>query len=667
MSNNPDSIDNIEENYSFDVHDDQILKFIDSVFTGKEIRSLIPNYVVRKEQIEIAKRVAGSFINNNNLVVEAPTGIGKTFGYLIPALLSNRKIVIATKTKQLMNQIFNKDVQMLLKLSSLPSRKIGLIKGRKNYFCIDKYERIVKANRVMYTDVIDYIEEHKELQEIPAGVFEMSVIDKITCDTYQCKGSNCTYYDECPFYCAKKDANNSDIIITNYHILLYDIALKGKESCEHQFFSNVEHVIFDEAHSIPDLYPFFIGGEINLYQFIKFFDDQKLIFSAKDNLTIKHTYEELLKIMYDRRKLGKIPYIEIEDVMIKFLEQCNRLIKTTDDTDVVAEYRRLYETVSEFNGYSEGIRYAELQDNIITVKNIPLSVSEQFVSDLHRYCYSSVFISATLTSHFGFDYFLSELGLGSNGSGNAGKANKRQQFNEDGEYIGDDDSEFGALSASTPNYNEVVKKQFRPIFDYQSNAVAYIMPTTDGTGSIEFYADLLTSSGQSMLIICNSLARMQDVYRVLSTNTVLKLENYKVYTQLTFSLDEISQSNTKYVIVGCAMLREGLDFSDTGLRIIVLDKLPFEYHLDLYTKEKMAYLERHSNGDVSTFVSYSLPRALLYFKQAIGRLIRKENDYGGWVINDDRILTKSYGKYFLDALNGAKVTQDLDEFKDFIK
>lgn len=235
---------------------------------------------------------------------------------------------------------------------------------------------------------------------------------------------------------------------------------------------------------------------------------------------------------------------------------------------------------------------------------------------------SSVFVSATLSSGGDFAYIIKETGM--------------QDMCET--YILDNVFDFNA----------------------QGKLFAPKVYNSENDKKNKIYLELLTQMEGSALIICNSLERMQFIEKLLRSAEI----NKKIYTQAGVNIGELDFCSEDMVLIGSATLREGIDISGGGFKAVILDQLPFEYPKDILLQSKA---EKLSGENANSFIDFFLPRAVLYFKQAVGRLIRHEDDFGIWVVLDYRIIDKSYGKYFLDVISNVEIVENIEDALYFIK
>jgi ATP-dependent DNA helicase DinG len=584
---------------------------ISDYFTEPDkLAAILQGYHPRPTQIKAAELIDGAFANYKDIVIEAPTGSGKTMAYLVPAFAQGKRTIISTKTKQLMQQLYLKDIPVMTSLFG--ERSVALFKGRKNYFCPHRFMRWIYPNGVYYSDVIDwYNMQDTEISELPRGLFDYSILDKMSADSHQCLYTKCEYNTTCPFNAAKDAANAASIVITNHFLLLADIAMKAQESFG-AIFEPADHIIFDEAHSLADIFAMYAGVDISLRRLVSTLLDHKDKIPF-DRLNALVSMQNLLQ---DKVKESKVPFDEVREDVYPLMDLCFELVAVADDSDLKDEFTRWNQSFNVLDSDKEGLRIAEQRGRDLLLRFIPLSAGGEFKAGLREAALSSAFISATLTSNGSFDYFLRETGL-----------------------------------------DNVTTAIMPPVFEMKQQA-KLIVPKVPYEKRDMAMKKLVESINGSVLIICNSLKRMQDVIDYMASSQ----------SKAVFSQDDgdwsTFTSNENIVLVGCASLREGIDLAGGDFRCVIIDKLPFEYYQDLYLAQKAKLVEAEVGN---SFVNFYLPRAVLYFKQAVGRLIRHESDKGLIAVFDDRILTKSYGAAFLEAVQGAGLVSSLDEALRFLE
>jgi ATP-dependent DNA helicase DinG len=576
---------------------------------GGELQNALPRYRKRQAQSDASEFIYTSMESRVPAVLEAPTGSGKTMAYLIPAFELDRRIIVSTKTKQLMSQIAGKDINTARRIFG-HDKYVAVLKGRKNYFCHLRFFKLMYPHPGRYEKVMEWYETvaRQEIIEMPVGLFNMGEIENMTTDSWMCPASKCEFYDICSFYRAKQNSNDADIVITNHYLLMSDFALKA-ESEHASIFDFADHIIMDEAHSIPDIFPRFAGTELSLRSFLRVMNENRPVFDPREIEITAGMLSGLLEDITERRYTS-----EIRERLLSYISYANKAIGEKDVDDLKQISKRLTEKAESVMGDSEGVRFADTERGDIVLQYIPFDASDKLREGLKNSCLSPVFISATLSVKGSFDYFLNETGY---------------------------------------TAEEVESKSLEPVFKMEEQGRLLVKDCDDA-----FYEELAVKAKGSVLIICNSVSRMHRVTKLLKN----------IIPDRVFAQTEIDISDTEGLMdaffVGCAVFREGMDFAHTGISFVVLDKLPFEYFEDLVLKERAASLK---NKGLDPFKDYFLPRAVIYYRQAVGRLLRHEDDHGVWAVLDSRIETKNYGKYFRDVLNNVPKIDSIDDAVRFLE
>jgi len=572
----------------------------------------IQNFSYRNSQIELAEYIKDKLASFESSVIEAPTGSGKTLSYLLPVFELGHKTIISTKTKQLMNQILYRDINVFEEIFSDKDIKIASLKGRKNYFCYYRYFKFIAPNPDMYSDVIEWYKLSKTISEIPYGFFNFSVTEKMTADSLQCIAGKCPYFNKCPFYLQKKKASEADIVVTNHFMLLSDIAMRNKNDMAYNF-EFAEHIIFDEAHSLPDIFPGFIGDDVNFAALMSFLKESRYMIDESIYSYFQNKFTYIKSCVVSRQEISN----KIRDELEIFFAELKKVAETSFDDDSYEVYKKYRDKF--YNIFStRGLKLIEPLGSSFVLKSMPLDISETFSSSLSKVCMSSLFISATISVNGSFNYFCNELGI-----------------------------------------NDISQKNITNEFNFLSNGECYISKyQLTKFQKMEIYEKISLNAKSGCLFIFNSIDMMNSVYDYLKKRINNKKE---LLLQTEIDLSTIKM-NSDTIVLGCAVVREGVDFSGNLLQYVVLDKLPFENISDVYLRERQqAFEEKYGNS----FMNFYLPRAVIYFKQAIGRLIRHENDTGTWIILDNRVLTKPYGRYFMNVLKDVKIYDTLEKLPIF--
>jgi len=576
------------------------------------LQRFIPNFSYRDYQADLSEYIMKALADYNTTVIEAPTGSGKTLAYLLPVFELGRKTIISTKTKQLMSQVLNNDIPTVSALFPDKDTDVVSLKGRKNYFCYYRYFKFITPDPDMYPDVIRWYERNApEISEIPQYLFDFSTIEKMTADSLQCIGGKCPYFEVCPFYLKKAEAADADIVVTNHFMLLSDMGMRYKNDMVYNF-EFADNIIFDEAHSLPDIFPQFIGDDVNFGSLMSFLKENRSVMNESIYSFFQNKFAGIRGALESKKVIND----KIQGELEIFFSELKSLAESDFDDENYELYKKYRDKFKNIFS-TDGIRLIEPYKNSFSLKSLPLSVSDSFEESLRKICVSSIFISATLSVNGSFDYFCNELGL-----------------------------------------FDVNTKKVEDGGDFLKNGVCCI-PGKEfyREEKLETYASIIKKIEGGCLIIFNSLEMMNKVYNYLR----MKKTGRQLILQTEVDLSQIDITG-KTVILGCSIVREGIDFSGNNLKYVILDKLPFENISDVYLNaRKEAFEKEYGNA----FMNFYLPRAVIYFKQAVGRLIRHENDTGAWIILDNRVLTKTYGKYFMDVLKDVQVCHRLSDLPSF--
>lgn len=620
----------------------------------------IDGYLPRAGQQGLSQAIEAVLEKKQVLIAEAGTGIGKTFAYLVPALLSGKKIIISTGTRHLQDQLYHRDLPTVMNTLDIivPT---ALLKGRANYLC---------PHRLKISSQQSYLtpETAIQIQHIKAwgksthsgDIAEMSEITEdarvwplVTSTVDNCLGAECPDWSDCFVAKARKLAQEADVVVVNHHLLLADMAIKEEGFGE--LLPSAEAFIIDEAHQLPEVAARFFGKGISSRQINNLISDAiaEQVQEAPDMVEIRDAADELKKAAQDfRLALGqdnqrdawaKITHkpslvkarhrleecldelaaiLEIAAERSKGLEQCyvrcsslKQMLATygTRDEDDEQAYIFWYET------FSKGF----------ILHLTPLDVARLFCNHRESLTGSWVFTSATLEVGKDFSHFANSLGLQDYQQGNWQSPFDYQQ--QSLLYIPDNLPE-----PSSPDYTEKLLAQAIP---------------------------LLEASGGRAFLLFTSYRALNEARRYLDR----KLD-YPILVQGTLPkhqlLDKFKQLGNA-ILLGTGSFWEGVDVRGEALSCVIIDKLPFASPGDPVMQARLDAI-RSSGGN--PFMDYQLPQAVISLKQGAGRLIRDIADYGVLMLGDPRLINKRYGKLFLNSLPEMPVTHDLKnatEFFDF--
>jgi ATP-dependent DNA helicase DinG len=631
----------------------------------------ISGYRLRDQQLEMAEAVAAALKENRVLVAEAGTGTGKTYAYLVPALMSGGKVIVSTGTKNLQDQLFNRDLPTIRAALNVPV-KTALLKGRANYVCHYHLQRSVSDGRFLSKEDAGHARAisrfARETQTGDKGecgdVPESSPVwSMVTSTRDNCLGQDCPNHKECFVLAARREALAADVVVVNHHLFFADVMLKDEGMAE--LLPACNAVIFDEAHQLPETASLFFGENVSTAQVTDLARDTKLegIASAKDCLDLPPACANLEKAAKDLRlTLGVDParysLVQLEARpgfdnllagLINVLEHFSALLETQAErseglescwqrsTELLAGLRR-WRSGEAAGGKAEdgpgSVRWGEATTWSLQLNATPLAIGDIFrkqMSGGHPRAW--IFTSATLAVQKDFGHYCAEMGL------------------------------IDAESAC-----------WESPFDYPSQAVLYVpqrLPEPNSPGFIEAVAEaafpVLKASAGRAFFLCTSLRAMRRMHELLQE----KLENagldYPLLLQGEGSKNELLERFRRLgnaILVGSQSFWEGVDVRGEALSLVVIDKLPFAPPDDPVLS---ARIERMNREGKNAFMEYQLPRAVINVKQGAGRLIRDETDRGVLMICDPRLITKPYGKRVWRSLPPMKRTRELAEVVEFFE
>ncbi len=637
---------------------------------GGIISEHLPGYEFREEQLHMANAVARSFAASEHLIVEAGTGVGKSFAYLIPAvslaLKTDQTVVISTNTISLQEQLVTKDIPFLH--SVLPRDfKAVLAKGRRNYLSRRRLESLLNYEHALF----DTIEEVEQVQKIiewvettddgsraDLPIQPMSNIwDKVASDRDNCLGRKCPTYDVCFYFKARNEMHEADLLIVNHHLLFSDLAIRQTDPSV-GILPDYDYLIIDEAHHLEATATHHASLEISNTRIRWFLDslhNQKnesgtaTRFNSTDlidavdeareqaNLffetiasyladidgytTTKRIDENSVAEVFAKGNVLDIPLSHIE----KTLKQLHDNATTDDDEQELASYynqcKRMREELDlmirqpepDYIYWIETSRWG--RTSRILLNATPINVSQMLRENLFDVKESVVMTSATLATNRNFDYFKKRIGL----------------------------NECRELLVHSPfNFKEQVKIHIpSPMPDPNSSE---FIPAA--IREIKHYLKL--THGKAFVLF-TSYKMMDEVYEEVAPYLAeIGIDAFKQGGELSRTdMLQAFREDTNSVLFGTSSFWEGVDVRGEALSNVVITKLPFEVPTHPVMEARVKQIKEQGGND---FLEFSLPEAILRLKQGFGRLIRTQTDQGIVVILDSRIRTRSYGKLFLDSL-----------------
>ena len=626
------------------------------------LSEIIDNFREREDQVKMAKLVNEAIEAKDSLIVEAGTGIGKTFSYLLPALINGGKIVISTATKNLQDQLFFKDIPIIRDALKIPI-DINILKGRSNYICQLRMENALLEGQFLNKEDAKFIHEikkisdHSEVGEVSefSNIPETSTIwPFVTSTKDNCLGQECEFFKSCFVVKARKKAIASEVVIVNHHLFFADFVLKDAELSE--ILPKADTVIFDEAHQIPQIAPIFLGVDISSNQILYLVQDinQILLKNVKD----KDTLIELSRLVTDsvysvndyfKKRNYRVGIEKIERLDL-FKDKINELVKhlgkfytffdNYDDQDT--EFKNLKDRTEEvidklkkwINDEDQSyVHWVDIFFKSIQFNITPISIADSFREFQEKNEASWIFTSATLAANSSFDHFKSLMGL---------------------------------ENAKT--------KLLKSPFNYSKNAYLYVPEDMPETSSRSFnnhllakiYPIIIAAKGRTF-ILSTSIKSMNEIASLLKDEFEKNNINYPILTQgerSKIKLLEQFKHHGNAILIGSLSFWEGVDVRGKELSLVIIDKLPFQSPGDPIFESKINLL---SAKGINAFMTFQLPKAIISLKQGAGRLIRDEEDKGVLMICDQRIISKPYGKSFWQSLPSFKRTRNQEDVIEFLK
>ena len=632
------------------------------------LQRALPDFRFRRQQLRMAERVAGAMANREALVVEAGTGTGKTFAYLVPALLSGKRVLISTGTRTLQDQLFSKDLPMLSAALGRPAR-VALLKGRSNYLCRYRLQQAGEQLALEGTGTQDrtlarvtrwaLTTRSGDLAEV-AGLSDSHAIwPQVTSTRDNCLGNRCGEFSRCHVAIARRTAMESDVVVVNHHLLLADLALK--EDGFGDILGSADAVILDEAHQIPDLATQFFGASFSSRRIENVVRDVQVSVSAAGRYSAElatngwaaQVTEALRAVgsalssialalprQQGRYAWGDIPAtLEplVEDLGHALRDLASQLQGAGEDSPFAKSAERLSElalVVDRIAGLDalDGTRAAEVTARGFTLSLLPFDVAHRFQGLVRSRPCGWIFTSATLSLGEDFTHFTSRLGL----------------------------AEAETLKIDSP-------------FNYETQSILYLpqgMPDPQNPSFIEAVIDqalpLIGASQGGAFVLFTSHRALAKAAQLLREKWADETP-YNLYVQGEAPRERLLKEfrdDGFGVLLGTTSFWEGVDVKGEALRLVIIEKLPFASPDDPVVKARIDHLQATGGN---AFRDYQLPEAALALKQGVGRLIRSEDDYGAVVICDPRIVGRNYGRVFVASLPPMPVTRESDEALRFLR
>jgi ATP-dependent DNA helicase DinG len=637
---------------------------------GGTLSQALPGFRFRPQQLAMAQAIARAIAARGQLVAEAGTGTGKTFAYLVPALLYGGKVIMSTGTKTLQDQLFERDLPLVRDALAAPVT-VALLKGRANYICHHHLERAGREDRLPSREDVRHLPkivafarasergDRAELADVPENA---TIWPLVTSTRDNCLGQNCGHYAECFVMKARKEALDADVVVVNHHLFFADVMLRDEGVSE--LLPNCNTIILDEAHQLPDTATLFFGQQVGAGQLAELARDAEVAArtTARDVPDLPDSAAELAPAIRKlRMAAGDTPGKFTRDVALarpdfaaaldglaaaldRLATELGHFAERGEDlASVAARAEEAARLVARWRDGSnavpdtpeeeqEWIRWIDVTPHGFQLQASPLSVAPLMRRHVEGTARAWIFTSATLAVGRDFSLYTSQLGL--------------------------DHAETGAWESP---------------FDYGTQGLLYVprgLPPPNSSEHTDAVVDaslplLRASEGRAFLLFTTLRALVQARERLA---TVLDREGlaFPLLVQGEGSRSELLvrfRALGNAILLGSASFWEGVDVPGDALTLVVIDKLPFAPPDDPLLA---ARLERLRAEGGNPFMAWQLPQAAISLKQGAGRLIRTETDRGVLAICDPRLTDKPYGRRIWQSLPPMRRTRDESEAVAFL-
>ncbi|NEX62605.1 ATP-dependent DNA helicase [Noviherbaspirillum sp. 17J57-3] len=656
-----------EENVSLpapDEHDADIERLFSP---DGSLSNAVKGFRPRQSQTEMAKAIASAIGQRSTLIAEAGTGTGKTFAYLVPALLWGGKVILSTGTKNLQDQLYLRDIPTVRRALNAPV-SVALLKGRANYVCHFHLERTLQNGRLTTREDVGYLREisrfikttstgdKAELSRVPETA---SVWNLVTSTRDTCLGAECQYHQDCFVMKARKEAQQADVVVVNHHLFFADVALKDTGMAE--LLPSANTIIFDEAHQLPETATLFFGETVSTSQILELCRDvlAEGLAHARDGADwpkvvapveraardLRLTFPQDIVRMSVSQIAPSSPFFAALETLKDELHDMNAVLeKMAERAETIEQCHgrgvELGTRLERWNAPGEPAKdgedkvlWVEAFTSSLQLHQTPLSIAPIFSRQREGSPRAWVFASATLAVKNDFHHYASQMGL----------------------------------------WNEPAKTWPSP-FDYGSQGILYVpdnMPQPNAPDYTDAVIDaalpVIEASGGRAFLLCTTLRavnraaeRLKEEFASRGLDFPLMVQGEAGRTEL---LDRFRAAGNA-VLIGSQSFWEGVDVRGEALSLVIIDKLPFSPPDDPVLAARIEALERKGlNG----FVHHQLPSAIINLKQGAGRLIRDETDRGVLMICDTRLITKPYGRRVWQSLPPFKRTRDVAVVRAFFE
>jgi ATP-dependent DNA helicase DinG len=618
----------------------------------------IPGFKPRAQQLEMAEAILDAIERTGVLVAEAGTGTGKTFAYLVPALLAGGKVIVSTGTKTLQDQLFDRDLPAVREALA-SGTTAALLKGRANYVCLYRLNRASAEARLASRDeaaqlghIVRFAKlsvtgDRADLADVPE---DAPVWAHATSTRENCLGQECPDYSDCFVMRARRNALAADVVVVNHHLFFADVVLRDEGIAE--LLPSCNTLVFDEAHQLPETARNFFGERVSTSQLLEIARDARVELRAAGGAAAAPEYDQLVagleKAARDVRlslgdagaRLGwsqamRLPgFPDALEKLSRALERLAEPLATqAERSEGIASCARRAGEVRAIlarlrdDESSDEVRWVEALSHAALLHVTPLSSGELFRKQMADHPRSWIFTSATLAVGEDFNHFKRELGL-----------------------------------------DQAEARRWSSPFDFARQALLYVpkgLPADPNDPAfteavVEAALPVLQASAGRAFLLFTTLRALRRAHDLLRGRI-----DFPLLVQGTGSRSELLarfRSLGNAVLLGSQSFWEGVDVRGEALSLVVIDKLPFAPPDDPVLSARIEGLRQRGGNP---FTELQLPQAVLQLKQGAGRLIRDETDRGVLMLCDPRLVSRPYGRRIIQSLPPMKFTRNLADVEAF--
>jgi len=624
---------------------------------GGPLAQQVPGFIPRPSQQAMARAVEAALDEQRTLIVESGTGTGKTFAYLVPALLSGLRVIISSGTRNLQDQLYRRDLPTVRK-ALVSTAHTALLKGRSNYLCLYRLDRTAEEGRFVargaagqFRKIQSWARTTKQgdIAEFGDVAEESDLWPRVTSTIDNCLGGECPKYADCFVVRARREAAAAEIVVVNHHLFFADLSVREEGFA--QLLPAADAVIFDEAHQLPDIATNAFSATLSSHQLRNLCRDA-IAEDVKEKSGLRElraSAESTERAMLDARLAlgahGRTPWSDLAarpavaeafDTLRSELRGLSEILHAAAGTGAgLANCARraadLEQRLVEVAGGDDvdRVSWVETSERGFTLRLTPLNVAQTFQQRMQSLGTKSwVYTSATLAVGEDFNYFARRLGL------------------EDAQTA-----------------------QWTSPFDYSQCALLYVPSSLPDPGAPDYTARVIeaalpvlqASRGRAFILFTSHRA-----LRIAAELLKDRLD-YPLLVQGSMSRTRLLQQFVdagNAVLLGTGSFWEGVDVRGSALSCVIIDKLPFAAPDEPVLKARAAACAAAGGNP---FFEYQLPEAVIALKQGVGRLIRSVDDSGVLMLCDPRLCTRNYGRLFLASLPPMPVARELAAVEKFFR